>query len=141
MSDVLKVIQNNYNKNFPAEAPTKAAQGFVVTASYKLAFGASFNEALKSGAVAATATIIEAVTRPITKEIFSKNPEIGATIQSVVPRIITAGLTCSIASRFDVSFKEISFKNTSFGLLLASLSLNGVPSEFYKRNIGLVITF
>lgn len=131
MLSSLSAIQNNYTQNFPAEVPIKAAQGFIVTATINLLNGYNCNVALVGGTVAAIATIIEAVTRPIIRAIFPENPNIAKFIQIVIPKMMALGLAAAVAP-----WVGISYKMTSILLpVIAWLTLN---ERFYERNVGMV---
>ncbi len=127
----LNVIQNNYVKNFPAEVPVKAAQGFVVTAIIKLLVGSAGNVALAGGALAAAATGIEAVTRPIIKGVFPENPEIAKCIQIFIPKMLTLGLASAIAPGISLGYKMTS-------ILFSLIAWAAFNNRFYDRNEGIV---
>lgn len=131
MSVTLSSIQSNYIKNFPAEVPIKAAQGFIVSVAINLVAGAASNMALVAGAIAATATIIEAVTRPIIKAIFPENPKVATVIQVTMSKTIALGLAASVAPWLGVAYKTTSV----FIPIIAWLVLN---DRFYERNVGMV---
>ena len=131
MSAALSAIQNYYRQNFPTEVPTKAAQGFLATAVMNLLVGSASNVALVGGAIAATATMIEAVTRPIIKAVFPENPGAAQLIPIVMSVVMALNLAASIAPWLGVAYKMTS------GLmpLIARLALN---NRFYERNVGIV---
>ena len=130
MSTSLSAIQNNYIRNFPAEVPIKAAQGFIVTAAINLIAGRAGNVALFGGAIAATSTMIEAVTRPIIRSIFQDHRTIAIFIQIFFPKMIALGLAASIAPWIGVSYKMNSFLLP----LIAWIALN---HDFFNRNVGM----
>jgi hypothetical protein len=131
MASYISAMQNNYTTNFPAEVPTKAAQGFIITGAVSLLYGSSANVALLGGAIAVTATLIEALTRPIIKAIFPENPFIVKCIQVCVPRILALGGAIALAPWIGVSYEITSF----FIPLIAWIALN---DRFYERNVGMV---
>lgn len=131
MSAVLSAIQNNYVQKFPAEVPTKAAQGFIATAVINILAGSASNVALVGGAIAATATIIEAVTRPIIKAVFPENPGIVKCIQIIMPKMMALSLAASTAPWLGVAYKMTSVLMP----LIAWITLN---DRFYERNVGMV---
>lgn len=117
--------------DFPTEVPTKAAQGFIATATISLFTGCAGNVALLGGAIAATATIIEAVTRPIIRAIFSENPRIAKFIQICTPKMMALGLAASIAPWIGVSYRMTS-------ILLPLIAWVTLNERFYERNVGMV---
>lgn len=131
MTSVLNAIHTNYIKNFPNEVPTKAAQGFVVTAVIHLVIRSGSSVALLGGAIAATATMIEAATRPIIKAIFPENPYIAAFTQIVTTQIMAVGLATSIAPWLGVAFKLTP-------LVLHLILWPALNYECYKKNVGMV---
>lgn len=131
MSANLRILQNYYMDNFPTEVPKKAAQGFIVTAAINLCSGFSTHVALLGGAIAATATIIEAVTRPIIRSVFRGNRFVAKFIQLAVPQAIALGLATSVVPWIGVSYKMSSYLLP----LIAWISLN---DRFYESNVGIV---
>lgn len=131
MSAVLSAIQNHYIQNFPREVPTKAAQGFITTAVINLVTGSATNVALVGGVIAATATIIEAVTRPIIKTIFPEHPRIAKFIQIAMSKMMALGLAASMAPWLGVAYKITHVLIP----LLAWIALN---DKFYEKNVGMV---
>lgn len=131
MSVSLGVIQNNYMQSFPTEVPTKTAQGFIITATINLLNGYNCSVALVGGAIAAIATIIEAVTRPIIRAIFSENPNIAKFIQIVIPKMMALGLAALVAPWIGVSYKMTS-------VLLPIIAWITLNEGFYERNVGMV---
>lgn len=117
-------------RTFPAEVPTKAAQGFIVTAVINVCTGSANNVALVGGALAATATIIEAVTRPIIRALFPENPGIATFIQICIPKMVVLSLATSIAPWVGVSYKMSSF-------LLPLIAWVALNAGFYRRNVGM----
>ena len=127
----LNAIQKSYIRNFPTQVPMKAAQGFVVTLVINLiANNHPSNVALLGGAIAATATVIEALTRPIIKAIFPEHPLITRLIQVITPKVIALSLAASVAPWIGVSYTT-----TSFVLpLIAWIILN---EGFYENNVAM----
>lgn len=124
-------LANRYINDLPEQVPVKAAQGFVATAAIHVLMGGVAKVALLGGAIVATATLIEAVTRPIIRAIFPEHPFIGRIIQISVPKIAALGIAIAIAP-----WIGIAYKTTNFLLpLLAWLTLN---NNFYERNVGMV---
>lgn len=134
MSVALRSIQNQYMQNFPSQVPTKAAQGFIVTTVINLVKGATGSMALLGGAIAVTATLIEAVTRPIITAVFPKHPTIARCIQIITSTMIALGLAASLAPWIGVVYKTTSIVMP----LLAMLLLN---DGFYEKNEALVQVF
>jgi hypothetical protein len=126
-------IQNFYIENFPTELPIKIAQGFIVTAAIGLVAGCASNVVLLRGAVAVTATIIEAVTRPIIRAIFPQNPFIATGIQVFIPEMIALSLTASVAPWIGVGCR-IGEHVLSLPSIIAWFALN---HRCYERNVAM----
>ncbi len=125
-------IQNNhYIRNFPTNVPVKAAQGFIATAAICLLAGGAANMALLGGAIAVTATLIEAVARPIILAVFQDAPFIGAAIQIFIPEMLALGLAASAAPLIGLSYKMTS----PLLSVLAWLTLN---QDVFQGNVGMV---
>jgi hypothetical protein len=108
-------IQERYIQNFPQQAPVKIAASFLVTTAINL-FSNTLQGALFVGGMAATATLIEAITRPIIREIFpqDESPQIiPKAAQIIIPEIIALGLGASIAPYLGVSYKVNMFKDNA----------------------------
>ncbi|MBS0620131.1 MAG: hypothetical protein JSS61_01555 [Verrucomicrobia bacterium] len=129
MSTSLSAIQNSYVQKFPDAVPTKTAQSFILTVVINLAIGATAHMALVGGALASTATLIEAVTRPIIREIFPENPQVAEFIQIVMPYMIVIGLATTIAPWVGVAYKTSSVLLPVIGMLVLN-------NSFYARNVG-----
>lgn len=132
MSVSLSSIPNSYIRNFPDEVPIKAAQSFVVTAVINLIVGQTAKMAVLGGTIAMTATLIEAITRPIIRGIFPDNDFIAKSIQICVPAIAALGLATALAPTIGLTYKVSSFLLS----LLAWLTLNN--NRFYERNVAMV---
>ena len=127
----LSAIQNNYKEHFPIQVPLKAAQGFAFAATAQLVAGSDLNMALLGGALTATATIIEAVSRPIIITIFPNNECATECIQTTAPRLITMGLANSVAPWIGMTYKM-----TPIALSLAGhFTLN---NNWFQNNVGMV---
>ncbi len=126
----IHTLANNYADSFPQQVPVKAAQGFVATAAIHLFLGGVAKVALLGGAIAATATLIEAVTRPIIRAIFPEHRFIGNMIQIVVPQIAAVGLATAIAPWIGITYKI----TNHLVPLVAWLMLN---QDYYERNVGM----
>ena len=129
---LLNAIQKDYIEKFPKQVPMKAAQGFIATLAINLIVnGHPSNVALLGGAIAVTATVIEALTRPILKAIFPEHPVVIVLIQVITPKIIALSLAASVAPWIGVSYTT-----TSFVLpLIAWIILN---EGFYENNVAMV---
>ena len=130
MTAILGAIQSHYIQHLPSEMPTKAAQGFIVTAAISLLAGCSANVALLGGAIAASATIIEAVTRPIIRAIFPNHSTIASCIQVYIPNTIALGVASALTPWIGVSYKMTSALLSIF----AWITLN---DRFYERNVAM----
>jgi hypothetical protein len=109
----------------------KAAQGFLATAAISLVAGNAANIALLGGTIAATATLIEALARPLIQAVFPDSPFIGMAISIVIPNILALGLAASLAPWMGISYRVTS----SVLSLLAWVVLN---QQCYERNVGMV---
>jgi len=127
MSATLHNIKNNYSTNFPSEVRIKATQGFVATAVISLLFGSALNVALVGGAIAATATLIEAITRPIMLAIFPEHEPITKVIQIAFSIFLAA----SLADWVGVSYRVTSPVITGIGLYILNIGS-------YDRKVGVV---
>jgi|GEM_PF-2164380 len=125
MSINLTTTQNNYVKNFPQNTPLKAAQGFIVTSLIHLTAGVAGKAAFLGGAVSATATLIEAVTRPIIETIFPKDSIITTCVQLVLAVTLTTTLATAM-----VPWVGVAHKMTSSSIpILAFIVLNSNAHE------------
>ena len=131
MSANLLAIHRSYVNDFPTEVPAKAAQGFIVTAAISLIAGRAANVSFIGGAIAATASVIEALTRPVIRGIFPDNPFIAKSIQICIPKLVALGLAGSLAPWIGLTYKITSVLIP----LLAWIALN---DRFYERNVGMV---
>jgi hypothetical protein len=139
VSGSLSAIRTNYIQNFPTELPMKAAQGFIATTVISLITGCAPSVALLGGTIAATATIIEAITRPIIRAIFPETPFIATSIQIFIPQMMALGLADSIAPWIGTSYKTTSILLPLLAWIsLNGISLNGISNGFYGRNVAMV---
>ncbi|KKM60242.1 hypothetical protein LCGC14_1543810 [marine sediment metagenome] len=127
-------IQREYVNKFPTKLPIKAAQSFVATGVISLIAGCSAVVALLAGSIAILATTIEALTRPIIKSIFPKNPFVGLFIQICIPEIMAFGLIGVAAPWLGVTYKVSALLLP----LIAWLSLN---NDFYEKNTAQAVVF
>lgn len=134
MSTFLSAFQHNYIQNFPTQVPIKAAQSFVATALINVMTGSASTIALAGGCLAATATIIEAVIRPIIKNIFSEHPSIATMTQIIIPTTIALSLAPALVPCFGVVYKTTS-------VLLPLLAWMTLNQNFYKNNVGMAVVF
>ncbi|MDP1607903.1 MAG: hypothetical protein Q8L98_01155 [Chlamydiales bacterium] len=110
----------SYVNQLPYNVATKAAQGALITGVISWAFGSTLPVALLGGAIAATATIIEAAVRPLIKNIFPNNPFIARCAQIIIPPTIALSLATSATPWIRLTYK------TSFYIipLLGWIALN-----------------
>lgn len=116
---------SNYINNMPEQVPIKASQGFITTTAISVLSGLTLNISLIRGAIAVTATFIEAVTRPIIKATFPNQPIIASAIQIFIPQIVAISLATSLSPLLATSCKMASFIS-----LIAWLMLN---EDFYEK--------
>lgn len=132
MTTFLSTLQDNYIQNFPSQVPIKAAQSFIVTALINVMTGSASNVVLAGSCLAATATIIEAVIRPIIKSIFPQNPCIATMTQIIIPTTIALSLAPTIAPCLGVVYKTTS-------ILLPILAWMTLNENFYENNVGMAV--
>lgn len=125
------VFQNNYVQNFPTLIPRKAAQGFIATAAIAIIVGGSFKIAMISGTLAATVTIIEAVTRPIIRSIFPEYPQFAKCIQIFFPKVIAFSLLQAVAPWLIVSY-------TVESIIVSLAGWYFFNYDFYENNVGMM---
>ena len=131
MSINIRGVQNHYYvRNFPTNLPVKAAQGFIATAVISLIAGSAVNVALLGGAIAATATVIEAVTRPLIRAIFPNNETVGFVIQIIIPKMFALAIAGTVSPMLGVSYKV----SNSLSAFIAWIALN---AGSYSRNESL----
>lgn len=121
-------IHDYYNRRLPDGVPFKVAFSFVGIAAVHLYVGCSMPVALAMGTIAATAIIIESVTRPIIQDIFPDHPLVVRAIQSVCQCCVVFNL-CSLSPWVDVNNRAAS----SMGTLWTILNIYNNP---LARNVG-----
>lgn len=128
----INTFQQRYTETFPDFVPLKAAQGFIVTTAISLLAGSAGSVALVGGAIAAAASFIEAITRPIIRDLFRDHQFVAKLIQVCIPQILALGIAASL-----VPWLAISYKTTSVLLpIIAWISLN---EGFYEKNVGVAV--
>lgn len=132
MTIFLSTLQANYMQNFPAQVPIKTAQSFIVTALINIMTGSASSVVLAGSCLAATATIIEAVIRPIIKNIFPRNPSIATMTQIIIPTTIALSLAPTIAPCLGVVYKTTS-------VLLPILAWMTLNEKFYENNVAMAV--
>jgi hypothetical protein len=152
----LNDCKNYYVNNFPTDVLTKAAQGFTASTILRATFDGvirkgpfNVNEALLTGAMAATATVIEAVSRPIIKMFLPKSFQSYGLI--CYSRITTLGLAYLISSRTGVNYAPQLGYLTPFGYLFSFFMVyswitmvvnsHSPISGFTQRNIATLQLF
>lgn len=133
-------FQREYVQDFPEKLPQAMVKGFLVTTAVSLVFSASIPGALATGAVASLATLIEAITRPIFKQIFNDEtyPNWGRLIRS-----FAAGLTLSLNNlslNRSISLYTNLGTNSPFRFLLSYLFFLKADESF-SRNEAISYTF
>lgn len=123
----------NYVNQLPKDIAIKAAQGAIVTATISLCFGAALPVALLGGTIAATATLIEALARPLIATIFPNNSFIRHCAQVIIPCGLALKLATSATPWLGIGYKT-SVVALSF---LATLILN----EPTKDNVAFAWVF
>lgn len=155
----LNDYKNYYVNNFPTDVLTKAAQGFTASTILRVVFdnvvakkvAFNGNAALLTGAMAATATIVEAVTRPMVRATLPDWPDFLRLVQIYSSRIITLGLAYSISPWIGVNYApEVGFF-TPPGILVTffltysqfTMQINQLHPEadFYTKKIATLHLF
>lgn len=135
MSSSLSVTQNNFSQNFPNEVPRKAAQGSIVSATIQLISGSATNMVLFAGILSVTATLIEAITRPIIQDIFPANQWIAQFVLIILPSVLVFKLAFAVAPAFVATYYATSCFALNF---FAWCALN---DNSYEKNVGLAFIF
>lgn len=94
----------SYVEKIPTELSKRTAQSFVMTAALNCV-ATTFSSAMFGGAVAATATLIEAATRPAIMALFSECPLVARAVQFVAPLYISLAVAAVLAPWLGVTFK------------------------------------
>lgn len=89
MMSNLSFFSSDYFQKIPTKIPLTALQGFLLSVAWRVIPNQSMNEALVAGTLAATATVIEALSRPIMQSLYPKGSVIGKLIQIYIPSIVT----------------------------------------------------
>ncbi|PIS01964.1 MAG: hypothetical protein COT85_07420 [Chlamydiae bacterium CG10_big_fil_rev_8_21_14_0_10_42_34] len=105
MTSIIRPLSQKYIDQFPADLPRKSAQAFVATATIGLIYGTAINVSMFGGAVAALATVIETITRPIIGPVFYDSPIAQEVIQTFIPWFIATQLGEMTAPMLGLSFK------------------------------------
>jgi hypothetical protein len=126
----ISAILNDYRAQLPMQIPRKAAQGFVATVVLQLAVGSTLPLACVGGMIAVTATLVEALARPIIRALFDENPFIVQCMQVTISSGAAFACMHTFAPKFAASYKAVSFW-LSF---LAWIPLN---QDFIGRNVAM----
>ena len=155
----LNDYKNYYVNNFPTDVLTKAAQGFTISTILRAVFDNvvdkkvpfNGNAALLTGAMAATATIVEAITRPMIKASLSNCTDLLRIVQIYSSRIITLGLAYSISPWIGVEYAPQVGFFTPTGTLVTlfltysqfTMQINQLypEADFYTKNIATLHLF
>lgn len=124
------VAQSTYMQNFPTEVPTKAAQGFIVTAILNILAGRAGSIALLGGTLAAASTVIEAITRPVIKGIFPENPLIAQCIQIFSQKLFVVSVATALTPVLGVTYRATSF-------VLPIIAWAFLNCQYYEKNIAI----
>lgn len=128
------ITATTYKETFPTHLAQKASQGFIASTTLRLFLGTATDAALLGGAMAVTATIIEAITRPIIKAIFPENPVIGLWIQIIVPSTLVMSAALALAPTIGIVYKTAS-------VIFSTLTWICLNSDFYEKNTAMVTVF
>ncbi len=114
----------------PEKIPIKAAQGFLLTGILRLLTGATKGVALLTGTVAAIATLVEAVTRPIIQTIFANYPNITWLFQMTASLLVAVSLTAYVAPWAGITYAidEIAFPFLS-GVIMGFLNQGSISQK------------
>lgn len=121
-----------YSKKFPSNVPLRALQGFVITTAIRLIFAVPLKKAAIIGALAAAATLVEAVTRPIMRSIFPNHAWIASSVQCIIPSVITLSAASAILPWVGLSYKVS---------LLSCVLMLALNHATFQHNEGMVHIF
>jgi hypothetical protein len=130
---LIGLTQDQYVREFPAYVPLKMAQGGIATTALHLLASCEPHVALLWGAMAATATLIEAVTRPIIKSLFSENESLITLTQSCVPRMT---VLMFVDSWIPWAGKTYKISILSFQFLISCVLMAIFNEKFYDKKIA-----
>lgn len=125
----------DYYQHMPTNIPQKAAQGFLLTAAVCLILGGgSVGVAVLGGSIAVTATIIEALIRPVLRKIFPNHPMLRDFMRFGIPITAAFGLAGAL-----VPLVEVSYQTTSLLVsLIGFLAFNPSSEERQGRALAFV---
>lgn len=144
MSVSFNELCDAWYEGLPNDLSTQAFRGFLATTALRLFTSkGSLTQALFVGAVAATATAIEAATRPIIRSMINHyfietkyNDKIEKVIQVSLPKIIAVSLAAPIMSWTGLTSTIII---SSIGTLFATWIF--FNEDFYNRNTATIEVF
>jgi hypothetical protein len=123
--------------------PIKAAQSFVASAAINLFLHSSPATAILGGAIAATASLIEAVTRPIIRTIFPKSDSQGQTpklpllaqvTQLLVPSMVARGIASAFAPWIGLTY-------TTSTIFFTAITWWALNDDVFNKNEGVAFVF
>lgn len=132
MSLALNLFENNYVQGIPREIPLKMAQSFIATTTICLIYDAVVPIALLGGMIAATATVIEALTRPIIESLFAEAPFIGKCIQVAMPPLLTLQFFSLLSPWIGIEYRQTNF-------LLPWISWYVLNERYQERNLAMAV--
>lgn len=129
MSAIASSFLDRYVDDFPKLVPLKMAQSFVAASAVHLLLGASVNVTLIGGAVAALATAVEAIARPVFKTIFPDHSWMASNV-SILAAYSIAVFTANAVAPWLRTADAIGV----FGMaLLGAILFN---NEYFEKNGG-----
>lgn len=116
---------NGFVDSMPKQLPVKIGQSFIASVALGGFFGATAKVAILAGSIAATATLVEAVARPIIDSVFPENQ--GIALASTVLISITSafGLANAASSVTGLTYRV----SAPLFSLIGMLCLNQDPRE------------
>lgn len=120
---------DTYVQQFPERVPLKMAQSFVASSAIHLLFGASVNVTLIGGAVAALATVVEAIARPVFKSIFPEHSWVASNVSILAAYSIAICAANAVAPWLRTADAIGVFGMALFGALLFN-------DDYFEKNDG-----
>lgn len=138
MSAAISQFRAEYARTFPTDLPTAVGQSFIGTAALTLLLGGSAEIVIVYGAVAATATLIEAVIRPLIAPFFIDKPFASMASLLAVSLMITSRLGDTALSFLQLSMRiEAQIMGGILGAFATIYINDGI--EWYNKNRAFVV--
>lgn len=129
MLNTFTEYKDDYIDKLPSDILKRTAQGFFIAATLSVISGSAGSAVLIAGALAASVTLVEAVTRPIIKSIFD-DMSVSLTCSIIFTRLI-------VMTAASVFVPSIVFKNTIGNSIINYLFffyINETKNKYYSMN-------